>query len=95
METYKRKRTEERLPHSSSLHFTILSAQASGYRRVQSEGQIVDVSKSGVGLVTKEPLEPGHVLMWKDKHQKGKLHIAMVKWAKEQDSRYRAGLMFI
>ncbi len=95
MEINRQKRAEERSPYSSLLHFTVLSAQPSEHQRIKSEGQIIDVSKSGVGLVTDLPLEPGHVLMWEDNHKKGSLHIAMVRWSKEQDSRYRVGLMFI
>ena len=60
-----------------------------------TSGEIIDASASGVGIITGFPLEPGHVVEWNDKHQKGKLHIALVKWSCEQGDQYRAGLVFI
>jgi len=91
MDTYNIKRKDERLPYSASLQFTVLCLQESNHQRIKTQGEIIDASKSGLGIMTGFPVEPGHVLMWNDKHQKVKLHIALVKWAKEQDSSYRAG----
>jgi hypothetical protein len=95
MDTFEHKRKDERVPFHTLLHFTVLSAETSEFQRVKSSGEIIDASESGVGIVTGFPLQPGHVLEWDDKHQKGRLHIALVKWSREQGDRYRAGLMFI
>jgi len=95
MDTVEHKRREERVPYHSLLQFIVLSAETSEFQRVQSHGEIIDASESGVGIITGFPLKPGHVLEWDDKHQKGKLHIALVKWSREQGDYYRAGLMFI
>jgi len=80
---------------SISLEFTILFTQSSEFKRVIATGKTVDKSPAGIGLITDFPLEPGHVLEWDDQHKKGNLHIAMVKWARQLDSCYRAGLIFI
>ena len=95
MEIYESKRNAERLPCQVPLNFTILPTQESDSQKIQSTGSIIDVSKAGIGLVSEFPLEPGHVLEWDDKHQKGKLHIAMVKWSQQLGRYYRSGLLFI
>jgi len=95
MDISEEKRKDERVPYNSPLHFIVLSDEAPEFRRIRSTGEIIDASKSGIGIITGFPLQPGHVLEWDDKHQKGKLHIALVKWSREQDNQYRAGLMFI
>ena len=84
MEMFTRKRSFERLPCQIPLNFTILPTQVSDSKKIQSTGSIIDVSEAGLGIVTEFPLEPGHVLEWDDKHQKGKLHIALVKWSQSQ-----------
>lgn len=97
MDTVKERRKDERVPYSAPIKFTVLSMslQDLQHQRIQAEGEIINVSRSGIGIMTAIPLEPGHVLMWDDAHRKGKLQIALVKWAQEQKSSYRAGLMFI
>ena len=80
---------------SISLEFTILFTHSSEFKRVSAKGKTIDKSPAGIGLITDFPLEPGHVLEWNDQHIKGNLHIAMVKWARQSDSYYRAGLIFI
>jgi len=95
MDTIENKRREERVPYHSSLQFTVLSMETSEFQRVASNGEIIDASVSGVGIITGFPLKPGHVVEWNDKHQRGKLHIALVKWSREEGEQYRAGLMFI
>lgn len=95
MDKYKEKRRHDRLPYEAPIRFTVLFMQTSDFKRTDSAGKIVDTSPSGIGLVTDFPLEAGHVLEWDDKHQKGRLHIAMVRWAQQIENQYRAGLMFI
>ncbi|MEW6109873.1 MAG: PilZ domain-containing protein [Nitrospirota bacterium] len=95
MKNYKEKRRFKRFPYQAPLDFTVLSAPESDSRRIQSAGSIIDVSEAGIGIMTEFPLEPGHVLQWKDKLRKGNLHIALVKWSRKQDDLYRAGLFFI
>ena len=95
METYEEKRAHKREAYEGPIHFTVLLTQTSEFRRVQTNGKIIDSSRSGLGIVTDFPLEAGHVLEWDDSHQKGRLHIAMVRWSQQLDSSCRAGLMFI
>ncbi len=96
MDSFEEKRRHKRVPYHSPLQFIVLSSEATEFQRVHSSGEIIDRSISGIGIITGFPLLPGHVVEWEDKHHKGKLHIAMVKWSVEHEvDRYRAGLMFI
>jgi hypothetical protein len=94
-EIIKIERKHAREACSIALEFTILFTQSSEFKRVSAKGKTIDKSPAGIGLITDFPLEPGHVLEWDDQHNKGNLHIAMVKWARQIDSYYRAGLVFI
>ncbi len=95
MEGFKEKRMHERVPYSAPLQFTILFMQSSELKRVDSNGEIIDTSLSGLGIRTEFPLEAGHIVEWEDQHQKGNLHIAMVRWSQRLDNHYRVGLKFV
>ncbi len=95
MESFEERRRREREPYHASLNFTALCVQTYVFQKIQSKGEIIDASNSGIGIITDFPLQMGHVVEWDDKHEKGKRHIAVVKWAREDGSHYRAGLMFI
>jgi hypothetical protein len=82
-------------PYSMVLEFTVLLTQSTELKRIVARGRIVDVSPAGIGITTDFPLEAGHVLEWDDQHDKGNLHIALVKWVRQIEDNYRAGLIFI
>lgn len=85
----------ERVPYNESIDFTVLFMDDVAFMREHTSGEILDASKAGMGLVTAFPLEAGHVIEWDDKHQEGRLHIAIVRWAQKQNALYRAGVLFI
>ncbi|GAB4490925.1 MAG: hypothetical protein OHK006_24340 [Thermodesulfovibrionales bacterium] len=89
------KRVFERNACDTPLDFTVLPLQEEQRQSVRSAGRIIDCSQAGIGLVTDFPLQPGHVLQWEDRHRNGGLHLALVKWALQQEDRTRAGLQFI
>ena len=95
MENQSEKRREKRQPCNDPLDFTVLVTHESDFRRIPSAGRMVDVSETGVGLVTDFPLQPGHVLEWNDSEQRGKLYIALVKWSLQKDNSCRAGLLMV
>lgn len=94
-DNYHRKRKYVREPYDSRLEFIVLLTQSSEFMRISAKGNIIDKSPAGIGLITDFPLEAGHVLEWEDLHSDGKLHIAIVKWAKPVENHYRAGVVFI
>ena len=95
MGVFTKKRSFARDPYEAPLNFTVLLTQGADLQKIEATGRIIDTSEAGIGIMTEFPLEPGYVLEWDDKHQKGKLHIALVKWSKQQDNLCRAGLLFI
>lgn len=95
MERYPEKRRFKRTSCDDPLDFTVLHMEISEFKRIRSKGKMIDASEGGIGLVTAFPLQPGHVLEWHDKHDKGRLHIGLVKWSLEQNSQFRAGLAII
>ena len=95
MVTFMEKRKHNREPYNDTIEFIVLLTKASELKRISSTGKIIDVSLSGIGVETNFPLEAGHVIEWDDKHQKGKLHLALVKWSRKLENLYRAGLMYI
>ena len=91
----KDKPTEERFPCQYPFCFTVLSMKGSEFQRIYSTGTIVDVSETGVEVITEFPLRPGQVLQWDDRHRQSRLHMALVKWSLQQSGHHRAGLKFI
>lgn len=89
------KRKYKRELYGDRIEFIVLFSHEAELIRADSNGTIVDISEGGIGLTTAFPLEAGHVVEWDDKHQPGKLHIALVKWSQRLENFYRAGLMFI
>lgn len=89
----RRKHTRE--TYNDSIEFVVLEETDDGLDRKHAHGTIVDVSSVGIGLQTHYALQEGHVVEWDDKHEKGKLHIALVKWSRKIEDFYRAGLLFI
>jgi len=95
MEQYPVKRRFERIPCDDLLDFTVLHMEVSDFKRIRSNGKMIDASDGGVGITTVFPLQPGHVLEWHDKNHKDHLQIGLVKWSLAQDNQFRAGLAII
>lgn len=55
----------------------------------------VDISDVGIGLISEGVLEPGQVVLFRNKEKVSDLQVAVVKWSVREDGRYKAGLMFI
>lgn len=55
----------------------------------------IDISKSGIGIITDYELNPGRVVMLKGVERPSTIKLAIVKWCRKEDNRYRSGLMFI
>lgn len=95
MDNFREKRKHTREPYTVSLDFTVLLTQESEFKRVAAKGKTVDKSPSGLGIITDFPLEAGHVLKWNDQDNRSILHLAMVRWSRQDESYYRAGLLLI
>ena len=92
------KRGTERTPFPSDIHFDLI---AWGARALKSEGieaSGVDVSDSGVGLVSVRKLSRDEVLRLTFPFETAKATLpvlAVVVWAKPHGGRTRAGLRFL
>jgi hypothetical protein len=95
MKMQTQRRSYARAPYEAQLNFIVLLTKGADLQKIPSTGKIIDASEAGIGIITEFPLEPGYILEWDDSHQKGKLHIALVKWCKQQGNLCRAGLLFI
>lgn len=91
----KDRRKHKRELYSATIEFIVLEETEVGLDRKHAHGTIVNKSIGGVSLQTSYALQAGHVVEWDDKHEKGKLHIALVKWSRKTEDFYRAGLLFI
>jgi len=95
MQDSEKKRKFERVPYDDTINFSVLFTESEDLKKIEVEGKIINTSQAGIGIVINFPLEAGHVLQWADKHQKGKLHMASVRWSQELEDYFRAGAMFI
>ena len=95
MQDFGEKREAERASYEDTIKFTVLFTESEDLKKIDVEGKIINTSQAGIGIVTNFPLEAGHVLQWADKHQKGKLHMASVRWSQELEDYFRAGAMLI
>ncbi len=95
MQDFGEKREVERASYEDTIKFTVLFTESEDLKKIDVEGKIIDTSQAGIGIVTKFPLEAGHILQWVDKHQKDKLHMASVRWSQELEDYFRAGAMLI
>ncbi len=95
MQDFEKKRKFERAPYTGAIKFSVLFTESEDLKRIDAEGKIINASQSGIRIETNYPLQAGHVLQWDDEHQKGKLHIASVRWSQDLGGYYSAGAMFI
>lgn len=85
------KRQHQRKPYTTSLKY---------YREGEPEttphtSTSIDMSDSGVGLITDHELEPGQVVVFKNKENPSVQKMAIVQWSMKSGGKYRAGLLFL
>jgi hypothetical protein len=98
MEQNIEKRKLDRVPFPSTIHYEIDGTKSSPSNTIRGEGYGLDVSSSGIGIITDRLLSPGDVL---------KLYIPLgntktiipttseVRWVGIKGGRCRLGLKFI
>ncbi len=98
MELYDDKRTHSRRPHLRTVYIERLSAvpERPGYASVKAEG--TDISQSGIGLVTSQPLVPEEAvrLLFPMPDLTVNLPVAAgVVWSRPEGAKFRVGLRFL
>lgn len=87
------RRDIERRPFVRSVQYSVTVLDFRDIKKVNLEGEVVDISEVGVGIKTDYPLEPGHVLTFNESvgYQTG-----IVEWSSRvQDNGYRVGVKFV
>lgn len=87
------KREFERRAVMQSIQYSVTVLDFRDLRRVSLNGEVVDISDSGMGIKTDFPLEPGHVLRFNSGigHKAG-----IVKWSMVVNNNgYRVGIKFV
>ena len=85
------KRKDNREPHDGHLEFSIQGESIKTFR----PGMSIDMSESGIGIISDCALEPGQVIIFKSKEKPPVIKIAVVQWTMKSGEKYRVGLMFI
>ena len=60
--------------------------------RTDHHGHIVDISKSGVGIESNTPMEPGFVLF---RNRIWGQHSGVLLWSRQVGTQYRSGIRFV
>ncbi len=86
---FKRKKYEKTITYSTTTHSF---GQSSGFKRLMLEGETIDISYGGLGMITSFELEPGNVLLLNDIEGQD---VGVVKSAhKVSPDSYRVGIAF-
>jgi Tfp pilus assembly protein PilZ len=98
MELYDDKRSHSRRPHLKPVYIERLSVSAEnpGYSAVMAHG--TDISQSGIGLITPQPLVPDEAvrLLFPMPDLTVNLPVAAgVVWSKPEGAKFRSGLRFL
>lgn len=98
MELYDDKRTHSRRPHLKAVYVERLSvaAEKPGYSSVMAHG--TDISQSGIGLITHQPLVPDEAvrLLFPMPDLTVNLPVAAgVVWSRPEGVKFRSGLRFL
>lgn len=90
-----REEKKERRKFKRELH----NARLEYFRAGKSENILsaasIDISDGGIGITSDCALEPGQVIIFKNRENPSILKIAIVQWTMKIGEKYRAGLMFI
>lgn len=84
------RRVDERRQCNAAFEFALHGECIKTFR----PGTSVNVSESGVGIVTDCALEPGQVIIFRSKQEEADIKIAVVQWTMKTGRTNRAGLKF-
>jgi hypothetical protein len=85
------KRASERTPFNENIDFLVPVSDFREIKALSLSCNAIDISSTGMGIVMDYPLEPGHVL----KFNRFTHPFAIVRWSREINEDYRAGVQFV
>ena len=96
---FSERRKYERKPYVKPLRFYVKAVNIDKLEgnEIEYEGVSFDISKGGIGMITRDPLNAGDVLFFKDEVKVNNIIAisGVVKWIQRlADTTYRSGLEF-
>ena len=85
-------RKASRYPVTKNIHFSVSVLDFRETKWVDAVATTLNISKSGACIKTAFSLEPGHVLSIS---RDPDMRVAIVKWVKQEDASYIAGIMLM
>ncbi len=86
------KRQGERRSVHGIIQYSITVLEFEGLKRLNLQGDVIDISEKGMGIKTDYPLQPGHVITF---YSGADRMTGVVEWcASDGNSGYRAGVSF-
>lgn len=87
--THKRRR-HSRIAYKASFEYTLIGKRVKTFK----PGVSVDISESGIGIVSDTELEPGQMIIMREIDNPNEHRVAVVRWSMKTGNKCRAGLMF-
>lgn len=85
------RRRNERKPCNAAFEFALHGECLKTFR----PGTAVNVSESGLGIVSDCDLQPGQVIIFKSRENEADVRIAVVQWTMKTVDAFKAGLRFL
>jgi hypothetical protein len=86
------RRNVERRPKVGSIQYAVTVVEFGGHKKMNLEGEVVDINNVGIGIKTDYPLEPGHVLTFGGSMG---CQTGIVAWSSREQHGYRVGIRFV
>ncbi|MFN3395391.1 MAG: PilZ domain-containing protein [Thermodesulfovibrionales bacterium] len=86
------KRKSERKEDRREIEYTVTVLDLKELKKLTKKAELIDLSDSGLGIITDYPLEPGHVLTFINGFSN---KIGIVRWSDREDNYYRVGVNFV
>ena len=91
-------REHARSPLEITVQYSVIVSKFRALEKITDTAVSVDISRGGIGLLTRFLLEAGHVMVFNNEIDVDGMtaRIAVVKWVdRSDDTRYRVGLKFV
>ncbi len=89
------RRMHKRKPHNAAIKFSLNAIELHQLKKINAGGTTLDISNSGISLLTDYPIEPGHVLIFNNGTNPVPPGVGIVKWVRSEGVNIRGGVEFI
>jgi hypothetical protein len=91
-------RDYERSSLITPIRYSLSGIDTDQLKKTENIAVSVDISEGGIGLITDYPLQPGHVVIFRNTVKRYDFPVkqaAVVRWAGKINGQCRAGLKFL